>query len=92
MITVKKIREHLGAEISGVDLSQALDNDTFARIASAFFDNEGAFFRNPKLTPGEQVAFTRRFGVLEQHVRKESRPANHRPRPSPIHEQASIRL
>ena len=73
MITVKKIGKHLGAEISGVDLSQELDADTFAQVANAFFDNEVVFFRDQKLTPREQVAFTRRFGALEEHVRKESR-------------------
>ena len=73
MINVKRIGKHLGAEISGVDLSQPLSDATFAEIAAAFFDNEVVFFRNQTLEPGQQVDFTRRFGVLEQHVRKESR-------------------
>ena len=73
MITVTKIGKHLGAEISGIDLSKPLDDDTFAQVAKAFFDNEVAFFRNQRLTPQQQIDFTRRFGVLEQHVRKESR-------------------
>lgn len=77
MITVKKIGKHLGAEISGVDLSLELDSDTFNQVAKAFFDNEVVFFRNQKLTPARQVAFTRRFGELEQHVRKESRLEGH---------------
>lgn len=73
MITVTKVGKHLGAEISGVDLSQPVDDQTFAQIYQAFFDNEVVFFRNQKITPEQQIAFTRRFGVLEQHVRKESR-------------------
>jgi taurine dioxygenase len=73
MLTINRIGKHCGAEMSGVDLSQPLDDATFARIAEAFFDNEVAFFRNQKITPEQQVAFTRRFGILEQHVRKESR-------------------
>jgi taurine dioxygenase len=77
MIAVTKIGKHLGAEISGIDLSKPLDDATFAQVAEAFFDNEVAFFRNQKLTPEQQVAFTRRFGTLEQHVRKESRLASH---------------
>jgi taurine dioxygenase len=77
MITVTKIGKHLGAEISGVDLSRPLDDATFAEVARAFFDNEVAFFRNQRLTPEQQIAFTRRFGTLEQHVRKESRLAAH---------------
>ena len=57
MITVTKVGKHLGAEISGVDLSKPLDDDTFAQIAKAFFDNEVAFFRNQKLTPGAADRF-----------------------------------
>lgn len=77
MITVNRIGKHLGAEISGVDLSKELDGDTFAKVAAAFFDNEVVFFRNQKITPAQQIDFTRRFGTLEVHVRKESRLANH---------------
>ena len=40
MITVTRIGKHLGAEISGVDLSQPMDDNTFARISSAFLDRK----------------------------------------------------
>ncbi|MFN9953137.1 MAG: TauD/TfdA dioxygenase family protein, partial [bacterium] len=71
-VTVTRIGKHCGAEISGVDLSQPLDDETFAEIRDAFFENEVVFFRNQRLTPQQQVDFTRRFGDLEHHVRKES--------------------
>lgn len=77
MITVNRLGKHLGAQISGVDLSQPMNDDTFAQIADAFFDNEVVFFRDQQLTPGQQIAFTQRFGILEQHVRKESRLPDH---------------
>jgi taurine dioxygenase len=73
MITVNRIGKHLGAEIAGVDLSRPMDDSTFAQISNAFFDNEVMVLRNQKITPEQQIAFTRRFGVLEQHVRKEHR-------------------
>jgi len=73
MITVNRIGKHLGAEIAGVDLSRPMDDSTFAQVSSAFFDNEVVVLRNQKITPEQQIAFTRRFGVLEQHVRKEHR-------------------
>ena len=76
-LTVKRIGKHLGAEISGIDLSQPLDDATFARIRDAFFEHEVVFFRKQKLSPQQQVDFTKRFGILEQHVRKESRLAGH---------------
>ena len=73
MISIRKLGKHLGAEISGVDLSQHLDEATFAAIADAFFEHQVVCFREQRLTPAQQVAFTRRFGELEQHVRKEHR-------------------
>jgi taurine dioxygenase len=76
-ITITKLGKHLGAEIRGVDLSRPLDDATFAQISKAFFDNEVVVFRNQDLTPEQQIAFTRRFGVLEQHVRKEHRLAGY---------------
>ncbi len=72
MIGVQRFGERLGAEIGGVDLSRPLSGDAFAQVAKAFFDNEVVVFRGQKLTPEQQVAFTRRFGELEHHVRKES--------------------
>ncbi|MPZ44969.1 MAG: TauD/TfdA family dioxygenase [Betaproteobacteria bacterium] len=77
MISVQRIGQRFAAEISGVDLSAPLDDDTFAQVAKAFFDNEVVVFRDQRLTPAQQIAFTRRFGPLEAHVRKESRLADH---------------
>jgi taurine dioxygenase len=71
--TVIRLGKHLGAEIRGIDLSQPLDDDTFACVAKAFFEHQVVFFRDQRITPEQQTAFTRRFGVLEQHVRKEHR-------------------
>jgi taurine dioxygenase len=73
MITINRIGRHLGAEISGIDLAKPIDDNTFSQVAKAFYDNEVVVFRKQKLTPEQQIAFTRRFGTLEQHVRKEHR-------------------
>lgn len=77
MPTVRKLGERLGAEISGVDLSKPLDESTFGRVSQAFFEHQVVVFRDQRLAPGHQVAFTRRFGELEQHVRKEHRLPDH---------------
>ena len=73
MTSIRKLGKHLGAEILGVDLSRPLDDGTFARISDAFFEHQVVVFRNQKLTPSQQIAFTRRFGELEHHVRREHR-------------------
>ncbi|MGH8619351.1 MAG: TauD/TfdA dioxygenase family protein [Burkholderiales bacterium] len=77
MITVNRLGKHLGAEIAGIDLSKPLDDETFAQVRKAFFDNEVVVFRNQKITHAQQVAFSRRFGELEIHVRKENRVPYH---------------
>jgi len=77
MITVTRLGKHIGAAITGVDLSKTLDDDTFAQVSQAFFDNEVVVFPGQKLTPAQQIAFTRRFGLLEHHVRKEARLGEH---------------
>ncbi len=57
----------LGAEII-IDLSQDLDDATFAEIETAFHDNIVVVFRNQRLSPERQIAFSRRFGPLETHI------------------------
>lgn len=57
----------LGAEISGVFLSEELSDETIAEIRQALLDYQVIFFRDQRLTPEQQIAFARRFGPLEEH-------------------------
>ena len=66
-ISVDKISGALGAEVSGVDLSQEFDDNVIAEIREALVDNCVIFFRNQKLTPEQHIAFGRRFGELQIH-------------------------
>ena len=78
MITVRPTGAAMGAEIQGVDLSKPLDDATFKEIVDAWHQHEVVFFRNQKLTPEQHVQFSRRFGELELHVRKDCcRPGFH---------------
>jgi len=56
----------LGAEIFGVDLTEALDNRTTEEIHDAFRRHLVIFFREQKLTPASLKAFGRLFGALSQ--------------------------
>jgi taurine dioxygenase len=58
----------LGAEIRGVDLADPIDHATFAMIERAYDAHGVVFFRGQRITPPEQVAFTRRFGAIEFNV------------------------
>lgn len=58
----------LGAEIRGVDLAVPIDDATFVKIERAYNECGVIFFRNLKITPPQQVAFTRRFGEIEFNI------------------------
>ena len=57
-----------GAEIRGVDLSQPMDDATFAAIDAAYNQHGVIFFRGQRITPPQQVAFSRRFGEIEFNI------------------------
>ena len=62
---IKPLSEHVGAEISGVNLAADLPDDTFEKIDDAYNRYSVLVFRDQKLTPEQQIAFARRFGELE---------------------------
>ncbi len=63
-IQVAPLAGALGAEIGGVDLARPLDNETSAEIHRAFAEFLVVFFRDQRLDPAEQKAFSGRFGPL----------------------------
>ena len=78
VLNVRPTGAALGAEVLGIDLSKKIDDATFKQIVDAWHEHEVVFFRDQKLTPEQHVAFSRRFGELELHVRKDCcRPGYH---------------
>jgi alpha-ketoglutarate-dependent taurine dioxygenase len=68
-IAVRKCEAALGAEIV-FDLSQPIDEPTFAEIERLFHDNVVVFFRHQRLTEEQHIGFSRCFGELEIHIVK----------------------
>jgi len=66
-IEIRPLSSALGAEIFGVDLGHDLDDETWAAIQTAFHEHCVIFFRDQTLEPERHVAFSRRFGDLEQY-------------------------
>jgi taurine dioxygenase len=58
----------LGAEIIGLDLNRPLSQPDFQRIHKAHLDHHLLVFRDQRITPQQQVDFSRRFGPLQIHV------------------------
>jgi taurine dioxygenase len=57
---------HIGATIHGLDLSQPLSGAVQAELKAALAQYEVIFFRDQKLSPAQQVAFTRSFGHVNE--------------------------
>ena len=55
---------HIGAEIEGVDLSQALSTEIVSDIRQALLKWKVVFFRDQHLDPAQHVRFARHFGAL----------------------------
>ena len=64
---IGRLSEALGAEIVGLDLSQPMDDETFAEVNEAFLAHQVLCFRKQRLSPENQIAFSRRFGRVVVH-------------------------
>jgi taurine dioxygenase len=58
----------LGAEVFGLDLSTSLSDAAFTPIVDAHLAHHVLVFRDQRITPEQQIAFSRRFGPLQIHV------------------------
>jgi len=66
-LRVEPISPAIGAEVSGVDLKQSLDNATLADLQAALATHLVLFFRDQDLTLDQHKAFGRQFGELHIH-------------------------
>lgn len=67
----------LGARITGIDLSRAVEEPDFALLLRALARHGVVCFPDQHLDPSAQVAFSRRFGTLEVHVSGAFQLPNH---------------
>ncbi|WP_059411464.1 TauD/TfdA dioxygenase family protein [Cupriavidus basilensis] len=74
---IRPLDAPLGAEIVGLDLSEPLSAEDFARIHRAHLDYHVVVFRDQRITPAQQIAFSRRFGPLQIHVLNQFQLAGH---------------
>lgn len=75
---IRKLTPRFGAEIIGVDLSKPISDQLFREIEAVFNDNGVVLFRGQHLTEDQHIDFSKRFGPLEIHVRKDAL-MKHRP-------------
>ncbi len=66
-LQIRKLSSGLGAEVIGVDLTRTIDDTTFSAIEHAWRDHLVLLFRGQRLTHPQHVAFSARFGQLDNH-------------------------
>ena len=66
-LDIHPLSHAIGAEITGLDLNASLDDATIADIRAAWLDYNVLLFRDQALTPDNHIAFSRRFGTLDDH-------------------------
>ena len=64
-IAIRQLTPVFGAEITQVDLTQPLDDATFAAVEDAFETYSVLVFPKQNLNDESQIAFSSRFGTLE---------------------------
>ena len=55
-----------GAEVLGISGDLRMDETTFRAVEQAWFRHSILLFRGLRMTPEQQIAFTRRLGPLHQ--------------------------
>ena len=66
-IGIHPISGALGAEISGIDVSRDVDDQTLGLLRRAWLEHLVLFFRDQRLTPAQFLAFARRFGEIIEY-------------------------
>ncbi len=63
-VIVTPVSEHVGAEVSGVDL-RSLTEVQAAELAAAWGEYGVLFFRDQELTPDDHITFAEHFGAID---------------------------
>lgn len=66
--SIRPLGATLGAEVIGLDLAAPLDDAALARVHRAHLTYHVLVFREQRITPAQQMAFSSRFGALQRHV------------------------
>lgn len=64
-VAVRPLSPAVGAEIAGVDLARLRDGQ-FAAVRAAWLEHSALLFRDQRLTDADLIAFSRRFGELDE--------------------------
>ncbi|HEX6707590.1 MAG TPA: TauD/TfdA family dioxygenase [Albitalea sp.] len=75
-LQIRPLSALMGAEMPGIDLA-ALTDERFAAVREAFHRHKLLRFPAQRITPEQQIAFSRRLGELQVHVLDQYRHPQH---------------
>lgn len=67
-ISVRRLSYGLGAEVLGADLSRTLSDEDITQIRRAWIEHGIVLIRGQDITPEQHIAFSARFGTLDDHA------------------------
>ena len=76
-LEIRPLSDALGAEVIGLDLTAPLAQEDFEAVHAAHLRHHVLVFRDQRITPAQQVAFSRRFGPLQIHVLRDFQLPGH---------------
>lgn len=76
-LTIRPLPGPLGLEVIGLDLNRPVSEEDFRRIHRAHLERHVVVFRDLRITPAQQIAFSRLFGPLQIHVLRQFQLPGH---------------
>ena len=64
-LTTRKLEEHIGAEVRGIDITSPIDAETFDKLRGALCEYAVLVFHDQDITNEQHVVFSEGFGPLE---------------------------
>lgn len=74
---LRRLGEHTGIEVSGIDVTRPLDSDVIKALRDALAEYGVIVMRDQKIDDAAQIAFSRCFGSLERFVSAEHTNVSH---------------
>jgi taurine dioxygenase len=75
--TIAPLTDHTGAEVTGLDFTRQVDDETRAELNKAFVEHHVLVMRSQHFAPDDFIAAVQLFGDLQAHDKKEHHVPGH---------------
>ena len=65
-LSIRALTPVFAAEVTGLSISECVDEETFGEVEAAFNDHSLLIFPGQRVDDSQQIAFSERFGALEE--------------------------